>query len=254
MLLESFDKNLYVDVYELRQKIYEQMYTFFLSNKVNTETAGYKSQNFQAFLYLARSGLNCSGNDNEKPSSIAQSSRLNCTLTIKLPIHVRYHTPKIPLGDSCDACNESSLSLEEVSSSEENRTELDVSNSDESAAVSGETNGYFRFSIRKPRLFFSADCMLINTSPKPTTKSASNRKPTSTTAQVTQPQLPLELDLPCRKNKSIRNDYLFLVGDPQLNTSNSNNMSAEAIAKKYSSVCKWFEYKFDQVRVEKFFF
>lgn len=272
MLLESFDKNLYVDVYELRQKIYDRMFTFYLSNKVNTETAGYKSQNFQAFVYLAKSKelLNCSRHESDKTITSTRLAAVNCTLTIKLPIHVRYHSPKIPLGD---ACNESSLSLVAVSAPEDekNRTELNQGDngghgeSDESAAVSGETNGYFRFNIRKPRLFFTPMCSFSTTTnddmesssqqqrttakiggvggrPKTT---SSNRAATKSGNQESLAVV-VELDLPCQKNKSVRNDYLFAVafsGDEM----NATNKSAEWIANKYSSVCKWREYRFEKV-------
>lgn len=245
--MENFDKNLYVDVYELRQKLYEQMYTFFLSNKVNTETAGYKSQNFQAFLFLVKSGLNCTSSGlNEN------SSKLNCTLTIKLPIHVRYHSPKIPLGD---AYNESSLTLVAVSS-DENSTELfeqnefdssNDENDEDRALTSGETNGYFRFSIRKPRLFFTPNCSfnrVVSQQPVANVKPGGKKSSSSASTTTVKPSRPIvEYDLPCRKNKSIRNDYLFMFGDDL----NATNFSSVFILNKYSSVCKWREYKFEQV-------
>jgi len=212
------------------------MFTFYLSNKVNTETAGYKSQNFQAFIYLAKSNqlLNCSHGDGDSTKII------NCTLTIKLPIHVRYHSPKIPLGD---ACNESSLSLVSVAADpgDQNRTEQVNKNEDESAAVSGETNGYFRFNIRKPRLLFTSNCSFhVKQS---TNKPPSKIMPVNSTKFV-------EFDLPCQKNKSVRNDYLFALSDEI----NATNRSAESIAKKYSSVCKWREYKFEKVSSFYLFF
>jgi hypothetical protein len=86
ILAESFDSSFYVDVNELKMKKYEQMYTFYLSNKVNTETAEYNSRNFKLFIYINNNIINC--------QELSQKSKIKkCKILIKLPIHLRYHAP-----------------------------------------------------------------------------------------------------------------------------------------------------------------
>ena len=87
-MVENFDTNAYVDVYELKMKNYEQNYTFLLSNKVNTETAEYRSLKFKLFIYINRQIINCFETRNE-----SNSSQFSCRIFLKLPIHVRYHAP-----------------------------------------------------------------------------------------------------------------------------------------------------------------
>lgn len=65
MLVESFKTNVYVDNYELNSKSYDQMFTFLLSNKVNTETAAYKARNFNLFLFINRNAVKCYSRDND---------------------------------------------------------------------------------------------------------------------------------------------------------------------------------------------
>ena len=116
MLVESFEASLYVDVYELRQTSYKRMFKFLLSNKVNTETAEYKSQKFQMYTYLNKTNtFNCNmtideyletneidlGNSSSvQASGIANFDRLLanrdskiCLISFKLPVHARYHSP-----------------------------------------------------------------------------------------------------------------------------------------------------------------
>ena len=116
MLVESFEASLYVDVYELRQTNYKRMFKFLLSNKVNTETAEYKSQKFQMYTYLNKTNtINCNmtideylemneidlGNASSvEASGIANFERMLanrdskiCLISFKLPVHARYHSP-----------------------------------------------------------------------------------------------------------------------------------------------------------------
>jgi hypothetical protein len=122
LLVESFGTSVYVDAYELRQNVYLQMYKFILSNKVNTETAEYKSQRFKLYLYINKKIMNCGLTASSSSSSTfvlnstatvsfnvasgAQAANNNTALTgnkktegkycrifIKLPIHMRYHAP-----------------------------------------------------------------------------------------------------------------------------------------------------------------
>ncbi len=86
ILAESFGSSFYVDANELKMKKYEQMYTFFLSNKVNTETAEYKSRDFKLFIYINDNIIDC--------QQISQHNKIKiCKILIKLPIHLRYHAP-----------------------------------------------------------------------------------------------------------------------------------------------------------------
>lgn len=108
LLIESFESNVYVDSYELKSKNYDKFYSFILSNKVNTESAEYKSQSFKLYLYVNRNVIKCypSNIKNFKQMFFERQSPLNlskeispndlnyfCTIFIRLPIHVRYHEP-----------------------------------------------------------------------------------------------------------------------------------------------------------------
>lgn len=94
------------------------MYSVYLSNKVNTETAEYRSRRFQVFLYLNNSTLKC------QPQNEG-----NCSMIIKMPIHIRYHAPL----------------MENISES------LNDSLKD----TNQEYQQYFNFSLKKPRLLVS---------------------------------------------------------------------------------------------------
>ena len=85
-MAEHFDRSIYVDVNELKMNSYDQMYKFYLSNKVNTETAEYKSRSFKIFIYVNTSVITCDHFENSKRVK-------TCKILIKLPIHLRYHAP-----------------------------------------------------------------------------------------------------------------------------------------------------------------
>lgn len=222
LILENFDKNIYVDVYELKQKMYEQTFTFYLSNKVNTETAGYKSQRFQLFMYIATNRFNCSTDDHYQLSNdtlVPKSTFLfNCHLNIRVPIHVRYHSSKVSTQSPTD----------------ENENEL---NGTDQESTSSE---YVQFTLKKPRIFVNANCSTPAVIPAAQpTKSNVYKKPIIATPV---PQV-IEIELPCEKNKKLRNDYLFFVNEDAKNKSNRT----ELLMNKFKSVCKWKETKFEYV-------
>ena len=225
--------------------MYEKMYTFFLSNKVNTETAGYKSQNFQTLLYLNKSEEQLICGEEESiynMTTIKKSgpSKLNCKLIIKLPIHVRYHSPKSSQYDNRSSSAAAASTWSQVEALDEatvhdlveNGTIHEDENDDDHDSIDheGETNEYFRFRIRKPRLFFSENC-------------TANTKITKQLGTKKKAEKIDSIELPCFKNKSLRNDYLFLVPD-DLNVS---NVTSEWLVTKYKSACKWRLFRFDQV-------
>ena len=124
MIVDYFETSLYVDVYELRQEIYKYMYRFLLSNKVNTETAEYRSQRFQLYTYLNKTNtltcnltienfltltnlLNKSSSEYAKLKGISErmgsileklhnnKSKRICLISYKLPVHARYHASSV---------------------------------------------------------------------------------------------------------------------------------------------------------------
>lgn len=90
-MIENFEKNVYVDAYELKLKKHQYMYNFYLSNKVNSETAEYKSQEFDLFIYINNKIINCNSSEETsvKANSIVEYS---CKILVKVPIHLRYQT------------------------------------------------------------------------------------------------------------------------------------------------------------------
>lgn len=123
MLIQHFESSVYVDVYELKLKNFEKMYSFFLSNKVNTETAEYKSRHFQMFIYINNSIIDCDYATNDSSTNL---SEYICRFTIKIPLHVRYHAV------SKSAAASKLISIDENS-----------------------TDEYFNFTIKRPRLFIT---------------------------------------------------------------------------------------------------
>jgi len=118
MLVENFETNVYVDNYELKAKNYDRMFTFLLSNRVNTETAAYKSRNFNLFLFINRNIVKCYSqkNDSDFLEIVNNQTSFNisdeeqadhaqlktfCRIFIRIPIHVRYNEP-VSSGDFID--------------------------------------------------------------------------------------------------------------------------------------------------------
>ncbi len=89
-MIENFEKNVYVDAYELRLKKHQYMYSFYLSNKVNSETAEYKSQEFDLFIYIKNRIINC--NSSEEINLNNNVKEYSCKMLVKVPIHLRYQT------------------------------------------------------------------------------------------------------------------------------------------------------------------
>jgi hypothetical protein len=89
LMIEKFEKNVYVDAYELKLKKYQYMFTFYLSNKVNSETAEYKSQDFELFIYINNKIISCNIYEETNSKNITEYS---CKILIKVPIHLRYQT------------------------------------------------------------------------------------------------------------------------------------------------------------------
>lgn len=81
MLIQKFNSNFYVDEFELKQNIYNQLFLFFLSQKVNTESIEYRSEPFMLFLLIKKCLLLCN-----------ESSNL-CNISFSYPFHLRYHAP-----------------------------------------------------------------------------------------------------------------------------------------------------------------
>lgn len=197
LIVENFDKHVYVDVYELRQKIYEQMYSFYLSNKVNTETAEYRSRKFQLFLFLNNDRLTCNERsvwDMTNETTTSQKYKYRCRFTIRVPIHVRYHAP-LEYSSNTSISN---ITFENNSDEEES------------------TNEYYKFVLKRPRIFV-----------------------TSCTFKMAPKQINFDVELPCEKNKTLRNDYLFYLENKK--TPNAS------LLKDYQKLCNWEQVKFSQV-------
>lgn len=103
--MENFDQHVYVDVYELRQQMYENMYSFYLSNRVNIETIEYRSTKFQLFLILNNERLTCNERS-ELDVANGEKYKYRCSLTIRVPIHVRYHAPFESSSNETKSTNE----------------------------------------------------------------------------------------------------------------------------------------------------
>lgn len=81
MIAQHFNSNFYVDEFELKQSIYKQLFSFFLSEKVNTESIEYRSEQFMLFLFINKSLISC--DDLSK----------KCMVNFSYPFHLRYHAP-----------------------------------------------------------------------------------------------------------------------------------------------------------------
>ncbi len=106
LVAENFDSNFYVDSYELKSEVYERSFSFILSNKVNTESAGYRARPFNLFLYLNRKIVECHESTELNFKNIAEMYLISdtenlkrfCRIFYRLPIHARYQSP-VSAGD-----------------------------------------------------------------------------------------------------------------------------------------------------------
>lgn len=83
-----------MDVHEIKQKQYNSQYSFILSNRVNTETAEYKSLPFKLYLYIKNDLIKCDFIDVNKTADYV------CKFSILLPIHARYRQPTEQLNNT----------------------------------------------------------------------------------------------------------------------------------------------------------
>lgn len=86
MLIEQFETSVYVDRHEIKQDFYKSFYQAIFSNKVNTETADYRSQPFKLLLYLNNDKIQCDFVETNKTNYV-------CKISIELPVHARYKKP-----------------------------------------------------------------------------------------------------------------------------------------------------------------
>jgi hypothetical protein len=212
ILAESFDASLYVDINELKQKQYEQSYRVYLSNKVNTETAEYKSRSFKLFIYINQSLANC--------NRLKENTRETCEISIKLPIHLRYHGAKT---SSSGHMNKSTLEHIEIT-------------------------------LKKPKVFVdkcSAHFLLNQNQEKKNSESDRNYySEQSDLEDLNYNYLNQTIELPCEKNASANNDYLIYI-------SNFNRKSGalQYQLKKiqidymnfFEKICQWNEITFSQM-------
>jgi len=223
MIIENFNTDAYVDVYELKMKNYEKMYKFFLSNKVNTETAGYKSQEFQLFIYINNNIIKC----NETTTSAQQKGYL-CKMEIKVPIHLRYNLP---------------------ASSRENS-----SNTNEKL--------YYNFTLRRPRIYVN-NCQAhlkqttveLEERADESSLSPMNRNQNQDENYKMYRNQSRVLELPCERNTNSKTDYLIYLTNYNKNKVSVNDSFANETNAKlgksliYNSVemCTWNELSYKQV-------
>lgn len=227
MIIENFNTDAYVDVYELKMKNYEKMYKFFLSNKVNTETAGYKSQEFQLFIYINNSIIKC----NE--TSSAQQKGYSCKMEIKVPIHLRYNLPSL-LKQERENCSNNNEQL------------------------------YYNFTLRRPRIYVN-NCLahLKQTNVEHTDESSlsainqtQTEKPSNhdENYKIYRNQSRV-LELPCERNTKSKTDYLIYLTNYNKNKVNVNDSSSnetntklnESLKSNSVEMCTWNELSYRQV-------
>ena len=223
LLVESFDTNAYVDSNELKLKTYENMYTFFLSNKVNTETAEYKSKEFKLFIYINNKIINCNTLPPIRNTNSTASIDLACKLSIKLPIHIRYHAPQ-------------------------------STDTNETSTKNGSTNEYFYFELRRPRLFVYNCTAHSNPRYKADGSKENFFESNGDEEEIDYKYINNTLELPCEKNLTHKNDYLIYIS----NFYNGSNLDHEAlhIPTFSEKLCLWNELKYEQVKqfIEIFFY
>lgn len=83
MIVQDFGSNFYVDEFELKQSIYMRLFSFFLSDKVNTESIEYRSEPFMLFMIINKNLFSC--------DEISKK----CNVSFSYPFHLRYHAPSI---------------------------------------------------------------------------------------------------------------------------------------------------------------
>ena len=231
MVIENFNTDAYVDVYELKMKNYEKMYKFFLSNKVNTETAGYKSQEFQLFIYINNNIIKC----NETTS--AQQKRYVCKMEIKLPIHLRYNLPSLLKQELENSSNSSLNSNEQL---------------------------YYNFKLRRPRIYVNNclahlkqtnveleehadDSLNQNQNEKSSSNHDENYKIYRNQSRV--------LELPCERNTKSKTDYLIYLTNYNKNKVSVNDSASNETNTKLNKslisnsveMCTWNELSYKQV-------
>lgn len=218
LFVENFDTNAYVDANELKLKTYENMYNFFLSNKVNTETAEYKSKEFKLFLYINNKIINCNTLPPIRNNNSNNSIDLACKLSIKLPIHIRYHAPQ--------------------------------SNDNDTNTTNGTTNEYFYFELKRPRLFVYNCTAHSNPRYKDVGKTEnSNEKFFESTDEddLDYKYINNTLVVPCEKNLTHKNDYLIYVNNFYNNSNNDHQGHHNYYPTFTETLCLWNEIKYDQV-------
>ena len=191
-------------------KNYEKMFTFFLSNKVNTETAEYKSRSFKLFMYINKSIIKCNQEDARRLKK--------CKMTIKLPIHLRYHAP-----------NESS---------------------------NQKPKEYTEVSLKKPNIFINNCSVHLNQNHYFDLDNIGNSNQNfdseySEYEELNYSYFNRTIKLPCEKNASVPNDYLIYISNfnkksddlqYQLNKNQINYMNF------YEKICSFNELSFKKVR------
>jgi hypothetical protein len=227
MIIENFNTDAYVDVYELKMKNYEKMYKFFLSNKVNTETAGYKSQEFQLFIYVNNNIIRCNA------TTSAQQKAYICKMQIKLPIHLRYNLPSLS-----------------------NLQKGNCSNKNEQF--------YYNFTLRRPRIYVN-NCLAhlkqsnVKSEDSGADESSSNLLEKQSLSHDESYKMYRNqsrvLELPCERNTKSKTDYLIYLTNYNKNKVSTNDSSSnetntrlgESIRSNSVEMCTWNEISYKEV-------
>ena len=275
LIVETFEANTYVDVYELKLAKYARMYTFYMSNKVSTETAGYKSQRFQLFIYIHSDIIHCSpirsphnsstrassasstsataNATTVKRSSSSSSKRYDCTMRIQVPIHVRYQAPsstskyvnftlKTP-GLYAHNCSIAQSAVER-SGGDARGDERDLTPPQPTMIVSLGTA-----TPRDNAIVAEAASHENEHNERPLATESSS----SATSQVGPLDLPDTLELPCTKNTSTNNDYLIYLinyaanrNKPEMKDINTNSYLYYLVFN--ATLCNWSRLSFSRVK------